>query len=410
MNLPALAANKYLGDVSEGHWAHAAVYDLVRRGVTSGYPDGTFRGNKPISRFEMAGFLSKLVRSFEVKQGKEAKLIEELKSELALYQQAKETDRRETSLNGQVITRWRKSQLENSGGGAADYRLQLKLEKNFTDAASLKVNLDTMDSGYAGGTRDLAREILDIEGKVRMGPNVLLVSSGPGDVTHIDGGLFPWENQMKYRRPRRKIAFMADSNKTFFSVEYISRSSLVSGFQDISEVSAKITQNFSLLKYTFNPRVFFNSDSERDIRLELSGEWRPNESIASYLLLGIADTSDLPHGLYVKGGIDLGRNLKLIWQKVGSQYRPKFSYSIFDLFDRNLPDGSTNAGIELNQALGKNWRVSIKGDHIVPGPVTTAELRIGYNFNNNAALNLIYQAYKKTDSAWAAGLESSIRF
>lgn len=409
-NLPVLAATKYLSDVSEGHWAYDAVYDLVKRGVTSGYPDGTFRGNKLISRFEMASFLSKLLRSSGVKQGKEAKLIEELRSELALFRQEKDAARKESSLAGQITSRWRRSQLANSGGGAVDYRLKLKLEKNFTDAASLKVNLDTMDSGFAGKERELVREMLDVEGKVKIGTAVLLMSSGPGDVTHVDSGLFPWEDRMKYRRPRRKLSVTADAGKTSFSIDYVSRSSLASGFQDISEVNARITQKFRQQKYVFNPRVFFNSDSERDVRLELSGEWGERGVLASNLFLGIAKTADFPHGLCAKGEISIGEDMKIIAQKIGSHYRPRFRFSIFDLFDRDLPDGSTNTGIELARNFGRSWRISLRGDHTTPGPVTTGEFKIGYNFNESASLSLIYQGYKKTDHAWAAGFESRIGF
>ena len=36
-------------DVPDEHWAASAVYDLIKLGVTRGYPDGTFRGNRPIT-------------------------------------------------------------------------------------------------------------------------------------------------------------------------------------------------------------------------------------------------------------------------------------------------------------------------------------------------------------------------
>jgi len=52
-------------DLPDDHWAASAVYDLVRMGVTKGYPDGTFRGNKKISRYETAVFLSKLATVIE---------------------------------------------------------------------------------------------------------------------------------------------------------------------------------------------------------------------------------------------------------------------------------------------------------------------------------------------------------
>ncbi|MGM0411414.1 MAG: S-layer homology domain-containing protein, partial [Bacillota bacterium] len=41
-------------DVEEDHWAYEAVNQLVAAGVIEGYPDGTFKGDENMSRFEVA--------------------------------------------------------------------------------------------------------------------------------------------------------------------------------------------------------------------------------------------------------------------------------------------------------------------------------------------------------------------
>ncbi|CAN5470901.1 hypothetical protein BH11ARM1_BH11ARM1_05920 [soil metagenome] len=41
-------------DVPQGHWASKAVSNLYRLGVLKGYPDGQFRGARPVSRYELA--------------------------------------------------------------------------------------------------------------------------------------------------------------------------------------------------------------------------------------------------------------------------------------------------------------------------------------------------------------------
>ncbi|MFW6028958.1 MAG: S-layer homology domain-containing protein [Halanaerobiales bacterium] len=41
-------------DVEEDHWAYEAVNQLVAAGVVEGYPDGTFKGDENMSRFEVA--------------------------------------------------------------------------------------------------------------------------------------------------------------------------------------------------------------------------------------------------------------------------------------------------------------------------------------------------------------------
>lgn len=49
---PALAQG--FPDVPQGHWAAEAVRYLAERGYLAGYPDGTFDGDRPLTRYEMA--------------------------------------------------------------------------------------------------------------------------------------------------------------------------------------------------------------------------------------------------------------------------------------------------------------------------------------------------------------------
>ncbi|HBE21126.1 MAG TPA: porin [Cyanobacteria bacterium UBA11149] len=85
-----------LRDVSPGDWAYEALRNLVERyGCIAGYPDGTFRGNRAMSRYEFAAGLNACLQQVErlmtgVKSGVpdgdlEAlqRLTEEFKPELA---------------------------------------------------------------------------------------------------------------------------------------------------------------------------------------------------------------------------------------------------------------------------------------------------------------------------------------
>lgn len=56
-------------DVPEGHWAYEAIQKMADRGFIEGYPDGTFQGKKPITRYEMAIIIARLVDSLEAKIG-----------------------------------------------------------------------------------------------------------------------------------------------------------------------------------------------------------------------------------------------------------------------------------------------------------------------------------------------------
>lgn len=50
-------------DVPAGHWAKDAVDVIVQRGLIQGYPDGTFRGNQNLTRYEAALIFYRLLQS-----------------------------------------------------------------------------------------------------------------------------------------------------------------------------------------------------------------------------------------------------------------------------------------------------------------------------------------------------------
>ena len=55
MAAPSQAQNaKLFQDVPQSHWAYDAVTDLQNRGILLGYPDGYFRGKRPLTRYEFA--------------------------------------------------------------------------------------------------------------------------------------------------------------------------------------------------------------------------------------------------------------------------------------------------------------------------------------------------------------------
>ena len=54
----AYAANPF-SDVPAGHWAYDSVNKLAAAGVVDGYPDGTYGGDKLMTRYEMAQIVAK---------------------------------------------------------------------------------------------------------------------------------------------------------------------------------------------------------------------------------------------------------------------------------------------------------------------------------------------------------------
>ena len=59
-------------DVPTDHWASAAIDKLVSMGVIDGYEDGTFRGRKTVTRYELALYLSNVSKIYEKKQAQQS--------------------------------------------------------------------------------------------------------------------------------------------------------------------------------------------------------------------------------------------------------------------------------------------------------------------------------------------------
>ena len=67
------AANPF-SDVPADHWAYDAVAQLAQDGVVNGYGDGTYRGQKNITRYEMAQIIAKAMAKTDVSAADKAKI------------------------------------------------------------------------------------------------------------------------------------------------------------------------------------------------------------------------------------------------------------------------------------------------------------------------------------------------
>jgi hypothetical protein len=63
-------------DVPENHWAYEYVRDLQKRGALKGYPDGLFKGDRNMTRYEFAAMLDRIARSGITLDSKIAKEFE----------------------------------------------------------------------------------------------------------------------------------------------------------------------------------------------------------------------------------------------------------------------------------------------------------------------------------------------
>jgi len=61
-------------DVKQNHWAYDAVNQLAAKGIITGYPDGTFKGNKAVTRYDMAVIIARLLEKLNTTPGIKAKM------------------------------------------------------------------------------------------------------------------------------------------------------------------------------------------------------------------------------------------------------------------------------------------------------------------------------------------------
>lgn len=76
------AANPFT-DVSADDWAYQAVASLSNEGVIDGYPDGTFRGDKHVTRYEIAQIVARLMAKEDTLNASQKETLAKLSSQYA---------------------------------------------------------------------------------------------------------------------------------------------------------------------------------------------------------------------------------------------------------------------------------------------------------------------------------------
>ena len=78
----AYAANPF-SDVSTDDWAYQAVSDLSDQGVVEGYPDGTFKGERNMTRYELAQIIARLMAKEDQLNAEQQATLDKLAGEYA---------------------------------------------------------------------------------------------------------------------------------------------------------------------------------------------------------------------------------------------------------------------------------------------------------------------------------------
>ncbi|MDK2950884.1 MAG: hypothetical protein PWQ77_549, partial [Kosmotogales bacterium] len=84
--LTAVFATSSVGlfsDIPEDHWAYEAVSNVVDAGVMNGYPDGSFKGDETVTRYELAQVLDRMLSYIDAADASLEELVFALSKKIA---------------------------------------------------------------------------------------------------------------------------------------------------------------------------------------------------------------------------------------------------------------------------------------------------------------------------------------
>ena len=181
------AANPF-SDVPRDHWAYDAVTQLAADGVVEGYGDGTFRGDRNITRYEMAQMVAKAMAKGDMSASDRA-LVDRLAAEFAdelnnLGVRVSNLERNADMVkwNGKVQYKYTSTRYEGAPKTNTNellFRLEPKAEINdhWHAIARLDAKIDPSEDEGSDGKVELKRAYVQGDYdkfQVRLGKMVLL--------------------------------------------------------------------------------------------------------------------------------------------------------------------------------------------------------------------------------------------
>jgi hypothetical protein len=159
----AQASTGPTSDVPKDHWAYPAVQALVKAGISDGYPDGTFGGDKTVTRYEMAQVVNKLIVNYDKATAQQKYLIDKLGQEFALelnridVRVAKVEAKQNVWMGGETRLRWLTNSPGSDTGNAKihgsdsfDFRQRIKFWGTINDDVSWYGRLTTTGANKFG--------------------------------------------------------------------------------------------------------------------------------------------------------------------------------------------------------------------------------------------------------------------
>ena len=146
-------------DVPKDHWSYEALDYLAKNGVIEGYTDGTFQGNRTMSRYEMAAITARAMQASNLDIGARSvleKLEKEYGSELATLRTQVEQNTEDIRKNREAIERFKvhgfvrtqydydkNTDADTLDRGANRFYMDLRLDMKVNDIWTVKAQSET---------------------------------------------------------------------------------------------------------------------------------------------------------------------------------------------------------------------------------------------------------------------------
>lgn len=212
----AYAANPF-SDVPAGHWAYDAVNKLAAEGVVDGYPDGTYGGDKLMTRYEMAQIVAKAMAKGANVDKLAAEFADELDS-LGVRVANLEKKADNVKITGEVRASYRDVDTDAAGHDGHEGLLRSRLWVNG------QINEDWSYTGMFENNQDFGNETGDdeidfarayVEGRV----GGLDVVAGRYNEVTFSGNILDANLDMARVSYGDKIKVSAAAGKAYDSVE-----------------------------------------------------------------------------------------------------------------------------------------------------------------------------------------------
>ena len=158
----AFAANPF-SDVTPDSWAYQAVSQLAAAGIVNGYPDGTFKGQNDITRYEMAQMVAKAMANQDRANAEQQAMINRLADEFSneLNNLGVRVARLEDRVGNVKVTgdaRLRYQDKEK-GNSTFDARARLQFDAKVNDRTDAVVRMATGDFEFGDATADTSVKV-----------------------------------------------------------------------------------------------------------------------------------------------------------------------------------------------------------------------------------------------------------